>query len=371
MKPTSLYLFFVLLVWMASAGCSIKNFRIQAGPPNVDSYKSFDNYVFERSDEPFCFSECVNNTLLGKQIKVSKGPFNSNVVSLEQFLQSGSTIAFAIIRNDTVIYEYYAPDYNEQKLVTSFSVAKSFVSAVLGVAIHEKYIGSVEDPITRYLPELEKRDKRFATIKIRHVLNHVAGINYPSITWSYYNHNHDKLFQKMKYEDGPGVKYQYDNGNTMLITYIIERATGKKFQDYFNEKIWSKIQAENEILWTLDSKERNNLKTFCCINGRLRDFAKFGRLYLNKGRWGNEQVIPEAWIDESIKYDITDASTWNNEYFWYLGPKEYGYYYAAGLYGQYIYIYPKKNVIILRFAKRGFHLNFMFEEQMIQVMDQL
>lgn len=370
MKPSTFILISIIFIFTFTR-CSVKNFRIQAGPPNVESYKSFDNYVFERSDSPFCFSECLNNTLLGKQLMVNKGPFNPNVVSLEEFLKSGSTIAFAIIRNDSVLYEYYAPDYNEQKMVTSFSVAKSFVSALLGVAIHEKYIGSVEDPITRYLPELEEKDKRFSKIKIRHVLNHVAGIKYPSITWTYYSHNHEKLFRKIKYEEGPGVVYKYDNGNTMLITYIIERATGKKFQDYFNEKIWSKIHAENEILWTLDSKEKNNVKTFCCINGRLRDFAKFGRLYLNKGRWGDEQVIPEAWIDESIKYDVTDASPWSNEYFWYLGPKEYGYYYAAGLYGQYIYIYPKKNVIILRFAKRAFHLNFMFEEQMIQVMDQL
>lgn len=361
----------LVLLMLVSGGCSIHNARLQMGPPNVNSYKSFDNFQFKRSDNPYCFSECTDRKSLGNTILVSKGRFNSNPVPLQELLQNSPTLSYTIIRNDSILFEYYAKDYDESSMVTSFSVAKSFVSATVGIAIHEGFIGSVEEPITKYLPELLRRDERFGEIKIRHVLNHIAGIRYPSITWSYYNHNHERILKMVEYDEGPGEEFRYDNGNTLLITFIVERATGRKFQDYFNEKIWKKIGAESEMLWTVDDDKRGNLKTFCCLNGLARDFAKFGRLYLNRGNWNGEQIIPESWIDESTKYDATDKSPWESEYFWWLGPKEYGYYYAAGLYGQYIIIYPKKNVIITWFEKRNIRFFFGWQEQIQQTLDQL
>lgn len=360
---------FLPIFILFSTSCSIRNGLIKSGAPNVDSYLAFDNYTFYGHGTPFCFQECANTSLLGNQIKVNKSAFNMNAVSLNNFLESTPTIAFCIIRNDSILFEYYDNDYNETDIVTSFSVAKSFVSAVLGIAIHEGYIHSVEDPITHYLPEL--KDKRFEKIRIRHVLNHVAGIEFPSLIWTYYSHNYNKFLQKIKYGAGPGVRYAYANGNTLLITLIIERATGRKFQDYFQEKIWQKISTEYEMLWSMDNRKDQNLKTFCCINARMRDFAKFGKLYLQRGNWNGEQIIPSEWIDRTLQYDISDASAWDNEFFWYLGPKEYSYFYAAGLYGQYILIYPKKNIIILRFAKRAVHFNFMWQDQLIQMLDQL
>jgi len=358
-----------LILTLIISGCSVRKARIQTGAPNIESYKSFDNYHFSNHNTPFCFDQCPNTSLRGEQIFVNKSALNTNAVPLREFLENTPTVAFAIIRNDSVLYEYYEEEFDETKIVTSFSVAKSFVSAVLGIAIHEGYIQSVEEPITRYLPELS--DKRFENIRIRHVLNHVSGIQFPSLAWTYYTHDNNRLLQKMKYGKGPGKEYVYANCNTLLITLIIEHATGRKFQDYFHEKIWSKIGTEYEMLWSMDNKKDQNLKTFCCINGRMRDFAKFGKLYLQRGKWNDEQIIPSTWIDQTLKYDLTDGSTWDNEYFWYLGPKEYGYYYAAGLYGQYILIYPKKNIIILRFAKRALHFNFMWQDQLIQILDQL
>jgi CubicO group peptidase (beta-lactamase class C family) len=349
----------------------MRHSRLQVGAPNVQSYKSFDNFSFRKSDEPYCFSKCDDRKCWGTRIKVNKALFNDNPVDLETFLESTPTLSFTIIRNDSLLYEYYAKDCDENSMVTSFSVAKSFVSALLGVAIKEGYIQNTEEPITKYLPELLEEDPRFANIKIRHLLNHVSGIDFPSITWIYYSQNHSRVLKKMRYDLDPGETFRYDNGNTMLVTFIIERATGRKFQDYFNEKIWKKIGAESEMLWSMDGEKQSSLKTFCCLNGLARDFAKFGRLYLHRGNWNGEQVIPESWIDESIKWDMTDNSAWDNEYFWWLGPKEYGYYYAAGLYGQYIIVYPKKNVIITRFAKRNLHLSIKWADQILEILDQL
>jgi len=368
-RKTNILIPVLLLCLLAS--CSIRHSRVQLGAPNVKSYKSFDNFTFKKADQPYSFPKCGDQKTWGCSIQVSKGLFNDNPVMLEEFLKSTPTLSFSIIRNDTILYDYYAKDYDESSMVTSFSVAKSFVSATLGVAIGEGYIKSTEEPITKYLPELLEEDPRYENIKIRHLLNHVSGIDFPSITWVYYSSNHNLLLRKMRYDLDPGDIFRYDNGNTILTTFIIERATKQKFQDYFNEKIWKKIGAESEMLWTMDGDKFSNLKTFCCLNGLARDFAKFGRLYLHRGNWNGEQIIPEWWIDESIKWDMTDRSPWDNEYFWWLGPKEYGYYYAAGLYGQYIIVYPKKNVVITRFAKRNFHLSIKWADQIFQILDQL
>lgn len=366
-----LRLFILPVLALFVQSCSMRHFRLQAGSPNINSYKSFDNFEFKRSAQPYCFDVCNDRDFLGNRIMVSKGLFSNHPIPLQEYLQNSSAISLTIIRNDSILYEYFREGYDEQSIFTSFSVAKSFVSATMGVAIKEGFIQNVEEPITRYLPELIDEDPRYREIKIRHVLNHTAGIDFPSFTWEYYNNNHQNLLKKMRYDLGPGVKFSYDNGNTMLATFIIERATGRKFQDYFNEKIWKKIGAESEMLWSMDGDKQSNLKTFCCMNGLASDFAKFGRLYLKRGNWNGEQIIPESWIDESIQWTTYEASSWGNHYFWWLGPKKYGYYYAAGLYGQYIIIYPEKNVIITRFAKRSLFMGFMWDEQLMQILDQL
>lgn len=105
--------------------------------------------------------------------------------------------------------------------------------------------------------------------------------------------------------------------------------------------------------------------------GASRDFAKLGRLMLNKGTWNGEEIFTTAWYDEMIKWDLKDNSAWDNEYGWWLGPKEYGYYYAAGLYGQYVIVFPKKNIIITRFSNINLVRSIHVHEKLMMVMDQL
>ena len=105
--------------------------------------------------------------------------------------------------------------------------------------------------------------------------------------------------------------------------------------------------------------------------GLNRDFAKLGRLMLNKGKINGEEVFPESWYKEMIKWDLKENSAWDNEFGWWLGPKDYGYYYAAGLWGQYVIVYPKKNIIITRFAQLNIKRSVHFHDRMMMVMDQL
>lgn len=359
-----------LLIVMASLGlgCSIRNARIQAGAPSINSYKSFDNAVFPAASEPFRFHEAADKKVLGSRVLVTGSLFNSNLVSLETFISHRNTISFSIIRNDSILYEYYDKGYDENSVVTSFSVAKSYVSLVLGIAIHEGFIGSVEDPVYRYV-DIDSIE--FCNLKIKHLLKHTSGVKFPGPGYLYYTPNLNSIIPRMRYEYEPGTRFSYDNANTQLLSIMIEKATGRSFQEYFREKLWNKMQPEHELSWSMDSRKHQVLKTFCCMNGTSRDLGRIGKLMLQGGRWNGEQVVPEAWIRESTKIDSADASPWECEYFWWLGPKEYGYYFAAGLYGQYVFVYPKKNLVITRFARRGMHMHLLWKDQIMELMDQL
>lgn len=324
-----------------------------------------------RSCDQFCFYEAPNRSILGTTLMVRKSANDGEPISLQQYLSKGPTVAFSIIRNDSVLYEYYDNKYDESSIVSSFSVSKAFVGIALGVAIKDGYINSVEDSIVTYLPELRGK-KGMDLIKIRHLINHVSGLKFASISFMYYKRNLQMVDKYIKVKEAPGQHFFYNNGNTQLVSIIIERASGIKFQDYFREKIWMKIGAEHEMNWSIDNKKSNTIKSFCCMAGRNRDFAKLGRLMLNKGKWNGTEIFPESWYNQMIKWDLKDKSAWDNEFGWWLGPKDHGYYYAAGLWGQYVIVYPKKNIIITRFAKLDFsHKSIEIHEKLMMVMDQL
>lgn len=340
------------------------------GAPNINSWKSFNRIEIPRSKEPYCFKECIDRKSLGNTLMVRTNQNNGNPISLEQYLMEGPTVALTIIRNDSVLYEYYAENYEESSIVSSFSVSKAFVGIALGIAIKEGYIKSAEDSIVTYLPELRNK-KGMGEIKIRHLINHISGLKFNSLSFMYYKRNLNDVESYVHVNESPGTHFAYNNGNTQLVSIIIERATGIKFQDYFADRIWNQIGAEHEMTWSVDGKRTKTIKSFCCMAGLSKDFAKLGRLMLNKGKWNGKEIFPETWYHEMIKWSLYEKSAWDNEYGWWMGPKDYGYYYAAGLWGQYVIVYPKKNIIITRFAGLNFERSTQVHDRLMMVMDQL
>jgi CubicO group peptidase (beta-lactamase class C family) len=130
---------------------------------------------------------------------------------------------------------------------------------------------------------------------------------------------------------------------------ILERATGKSVTEYLNEKIWTHLGTEYDASWSIDRNKNGLEKTFCCINARARDFAKFGRLYLNKGNWQGTQLIPENWVIESTTPTREEGGAARYKYQWWLTQLGYE---ANGLHGQFIYVCPQKNVVLVRLGKR-------------------
>jgi CubicO group peptidase (beta-lactamase class C family) len=154
---------------------------------------------------------------------------------------------------------------------------------------------------------------------------------------------------------------------------IIERTTGNTVSNYLQKKIWSQIGTEAPVSWSTDRKDSAAIeKAFCNLNARTLDFAKFAKLLLNKGNWNGKQIIPQHWIEESITNTTVNGSKISYGYNLVIGPAAYNSFYPIGLYGQLLYIYPKKNIIIVRFGNADLNYNSNYwKEIMNQLIDQL
>jgi CubicO group peptidase (beta-lactamase class C family) len=247
-------------------------------------------------------------------------------------------------------------------------MAKSFTSTLLGIALGEGAISSLDDPITKYIPELLKRDERFANINIKDLLMMSSGIRYNEdapdndndITYLSLNLRRSAL-ENTVIIDPPGRYFLYNNYHPLLIGMILERATGRSVTHYLQEKLWDPLDMEFSGSWSTDSKEDAFEKMESGINTRSIDFAKLGRLFLNYGRWNGKQIVSEHWVEEATQPEEKPSSYYEDDpwfvsngryykYFWWGAKRPGGRndFAAIGNKGQYIYISPQKNLIIVR-----------------------
>jgi CubicO group peptidase (beta-lactamase class C family) len=191
----------------------------------------------------------------------------ANGENLVDYLDASGTTAFLVIHDDKVLYERYFDGYDRTSLQTSFSMAKSFASALVGIAIDEGHIESVEEPITNYLPELLEKDKRFESITIRRLLTMSSGIKYEEggdLLWSeeaddtktYYSTDLRELaLENCQIEGKPGEYFEYNNYNPLLVGMILERATSMPVARYTEKKLWKPMGMEADGFWSLDSTQ--------------------------------------------------------------------------------------------------------------------
>src|ERR671910_468110 len=284
--------------------------------------------------------------------------------SLIEYLDSSGTTAFLVIHDDRLLYERYFDGYDESSIHTSFSMAKSFASALVGIAIDEGDIESVDEPITNYIPELLEKDKRFRSITIRHLLTMSSGIKYEEggdLPWSeeaddtktYYATDLRELALQCRIEGEPGEYFEYNNYNPLLVGLILERATGMPVSRYLQEKLWKPIGMEADGSWSLDSSVSGFEKMESGVNARARDFARFGMLFAQEGNWEDEQLISQGWIGESTRADTSTDPSQDYQYFWWVNTPhgENHHFSARGKYGQYIYVAPEKDLVIVRLGK--------------------
>lgn len=344
------FLLLPVLLFLVSS-CKISRF-FWYNFSDITDYRIFPSRSVIPAGEPFRFAERTSSTS-----ETFDPAFRR---SLDSLLEATPTVAFLVIRNDSVLYERYLRGYKPSSVVASFSTAKSFTSALVGIALHEGRIGSLQDPITHYLPELAARPG-FDRITVRHLLQMTSGIRsregyvspFSDAATMYYGTNLRRYLRQLVVAYPPGTRFKYASVNTELLGLILERATGKHVTEYFGEKLWLPLGPEYEASWSLDRKKNGLEKTFCCLNARTRDFAKFGRLYLKGGNWNGKQVVPADWVTQSTRADTTEGGSRLYKYQWWLLNARSGSYTTNGLHGQYIYVNPAKNTVIVRLGKRN------------------
>ncbi|MDF2437070.1 MAG: serine hydrolase [Bacteroidota bacterium] len=325
--------------------------------PDVNDHKIFPFRTAFAHDDKFIFTSSQNEEQLISNLNVMG--YNGYKFSFDSFLLKRNTLAFLIIQDDTIRYEKYFNNFNASSQVPSFSIAKAVTSTLVGCAIDDGYIKSVEEPITNYIPELKCR--AFDKVKIKHLLQMTSGIAFSEDFYHlrksnveyYYGINIRKKVCKLKLKFEPGKKFEYSSVNAELLGVVLERALEtKSVTEYLQERIWHPLGMEFDATWSLD-RERNGVeKTFCCLNARARDYAKLGRLYMNEGNWNGRQVVSKEWIKACTTIDTTEGSAWNYQHQWWIASDK-GDFYARGMLGQYVYVNPAKKLIIVRLGQKG------------------
>ncbi len=327
--------------------------------PSIGDYKHFPSHPLKPAPQPFHFYRTVKKII---PTPIPSFGFDS-LHTFEQFLSKNNTIAFLIIRNDTILYEHYFAGYADSICGTSFSMAKSFTSGLIGFAVQDGLI-NIDNPITKYVPEL--KDPSMQKVTIKHLLQMTSGIKYiehynnpfSSVALDYYGRNLKHSFWRLKTEVPPGTRFKYQSINTQLLGFALKNVLKEKtLTQYMQEKLWTPLGMEYPASWSIDSRKNGMEKTFCCINAAARDFAKYGRLYLNQGNWNGKQLLNKEWIINSTKIDSSEGSKPYYQYQWWIPPKTKDFV-ADGLLGQFIYVCPEKKLIIVRLGKNEGKINF-------------
>ena len=292
--------------------------------------------------------------------------------TLDRLLSRTDTKAFLIVKDDRLIFETYL-NSSKSEINTSFSSAKSFNSALIGAAIADGYIDSVDDPVIKYIPEIKGRGLDDLTIRDLLLMN--SGIRYveggelpfyqvpfADDALTYYSADLRKTALSVQASGAPiGEAFRYNNYHPLLEGLIIERVTGMHVAEYLQERFWKPMGAEYPASWSLDSETSGFEKMESGINARARDYARFGMIFLHDGFWNGVQILPEEWVRESTEPLRPDPRTWEtmtdgpdyNGYYkyhwWGINNADGSYdFFAHGKYDQIIYVAPRKNVVIVR-----------------------
>lgn len=276
----------------------------------------------------------------------------------QKFMAGLSTSSFVVFKGDSIISEHYWGIHHRETVSNSFSAAKTFVALLIGIAIEEGKIKSLDDKVGTYIPEFREGAK--AEITIRHLLMMASGLDWEESgknplsenAESYYGSDLYRLVTRQKAIEKPGIRFNYQSGNSQLLAFIIEKATGTDLSEYAYRKIWSQIGTDHDAYWSLDKKGGNE-KAFCCLYATSRDFGRLGKLILQEGKWEGKQVVPLDYMREIVKNPVmtTDEDIPNFRYglhIWTYQHEGKDVYYCRGILGQYIISIPADNLVIVR-----------------------
>ena len=310
----------------------------------LEDYTEFDNRIIPKSTiaQPWAIHKNYNT--------INATP------ELEEIHKKLETVAFLIIKNDSIWHESYYDGYDKNSKSNSFSIAKSIVSASLGKAIMQGKIKSLDQPVSDFFPEF--KEGMAAKLTVGDLSSMASGLNWDESYYSpfsvttraYFDENLNEVILGLNVVDDPGNKYKYLSGNTQLLAMVIEKATGESLADYVARNFWQPLGAENDALWETNKKD-GIVKAFCCIASNARDFARFGKLYKQYGKWNGQQILDSAFVAKSINPRFPNSPDYG--YGWWLnnhkGKKIFS---MRGHLGQYVIVIPEDDLIIVRLGRQ-------------------
>ncbi|MDQ4028392.1 MAG: beta-lactamase family protein [Actinomycetota bacterium] len=315
-------------------------------------YKRFPARSMAASDDPLVLNRASPDDSL----------FDAAVPGgdVERFFAQSQTAAFIAIRDDEVIYEDYFNGFDEDSTVTSFSVAKSYIATLIGIALESGFIDSLDDPVTRYIPELSERDQRFGQITLRHLLTMSSGLrwNEQGLPWSddaetYYGTDLRRLaMQDTEIAAPPGESFVYNPYNTLLLGLVLERATEQQVSEFMEDELWRPMGAVADGTWSLDSDTNGFEKMESGLNSRAIDMVKLGLVYLHGGALNGNRIITTRWAREATAFTNENDPSTEYQYQWwtYADPELGDWFGAQGNKGQFIAVFPSRDLVLARFG---------------------
>ncbi|MBW2961655.1 serine hydrolase domain-containing protein [Mesonia aestuariivivens] len=308
----------------------------------IDDYPNFDNRTIA-AETPKTWPLHVNYNAVEATPK------------LQQTNKELGTIAFLIIKNDSIWYEDYAENYSEDSKTNSFSMAKSITSALLGKAIRDGYIKNLEQSVSDFYPQFDTR------LTVGDLSSMASGLNWKEDYYnplgmtarSYLDSDIRELILNLKVSEKPGQAFKYLSGNIELLGMVIEKATSKNLSQYLSESFWKPLGMHKNALWQLDSEESGMEKAFCCIASNARDFAKIGQLYAHQGNFKGKQLLDSSFVQKSIEPRFEEAPFYGYG-FWLSNFMDKKIFAMRGILGQYVISIPEDDLIIVRLGhQRG------------------
>ncbi|MFO1330431.1 MAG: serine hydrolase [Rubrivivax sp.] len=365
----------VLLGAAAALVVPVPWWMVLQGRARISDHRHFDNAPIARSTQP---------SVLVRAPAPLRWPGGMDAAAVEADLEAQGTVALLVAREGRLVYERYFDGHGADTLATSFSMAKSVVSVLLGIAIDEGRIAGVDEPVTRWLPELGAGDAGFERITLRHLLAMRSGIAFDEGYRSpfsdaarfYVGSDLRDAVARLTVAQPPDQRFHYSSGDTQLLAMALERAVGMPLARWAETRLWQPLGAEHDASWSLDSARSGVARGFCCLNARAVDYLRFGLMVAEGGQWNGRRIVSRAWLERSTAAQQglpgpADAAWRNIErphspqaafYAWQwrrrplsdVHPLQPGpWVYAQGLHGQILLIDPETRSVALRLGRRN------------------
>jgi CubicO group peptidase (beta-lactamase class C family) len=339
---------------MTLAGCDMINLLA-----NIPKDRNVLFWTQDQRDAAFRLIEKVGktNTIAagGTILPLPEGAPIKLDLDIDAYMKHQRNAGLLIVQDGKIRFEKYGLNYTKEGRWTSFSVAKSFTSTLVGAAIKDGYIKSLDDKVTAYIPDL--KGSAYDVVTVRQLLTMTSGVKWNEdytdpksdvammdrttpdpgvdVTVSY--------MRKLPREAAPGAKWVYKTGETNLIGVLVSSATHKNVSAYLSEKVWKPFGMEQDAIWLLGSTGHEI--SGCCISASLRDYARLGLFFLGGGVAGGKPVLPDDWIGQATTKQADNGQPGRGYgYQWWTNDD--GSFAAQGIFGQGIFIDPKRKIVI-------------------------